>query len=215
MTNNKEIPKQHLRKIKEDGIEYMPSGAILRGKEDEQNAYWNSFLPIFFDRINIITRRVMANCVKDYGLTGIHAHYLIALNLKSGLTLIELSRFLDIDAANTNRVIKILKEKNLVYDDRKTPRSKKFSVYLTEEGKALADKIMFETQECMNSFFKGIPKFSIDTMRITLIKILYNCDPKFEEYVDSDYVNPFFTYLGLAWDEEDPDTLNFGKQEYE
>ena len=212
---NEKIPEGMEDKVREDGITYRPAAAILRGVDDDENAYWNSFLPIFIDRINIITRRVMSDCVKEYGLTGIYANYLIALRLKGGLTLVELSRFLDIDAANTNRVIKVLKEKELVYDDRKTPKSKKFSVYLTEDGSKLADKIMSKTQECMNGFFKGIPKFSVDNMRYTLIKMLYNSDPGFEDYVDSEYINPFFTYLGLAWDEEDPDALKFGKEEYQ
>ena len=165
MVKNPVIPKGHEKPIKEDGIEYMPSGAILRGAEDTKNAYWDSFLPIFFDRLSLITRRVMADCVREYGLTGVHATYLVAINLREGLTLVELSSFLDIDAANTNRVVKVLKEKGLAYDDRPTPKSKKFSIFLTDEGKQLADKIMAETQECMNGFFKGIPKFSIDNMK--------------------------------------------------
>lgn len=215
MVKNPVIPKGHEKPIKEDGIEYMPSGAILRGAEDTKNAYWDSFLPIFFDRLSLITRRVMADCVREYGLTGVHATYLVAINLREGLTLVELSSFLDIDAANTNRVVKVLKEKGLAYDDRPTPKSKKFSIFLTDEGKQLADKIMAETQECMNGFFKGIPKFSIDNMKYTLIKMLYNVDPGFEEYVDSKWVNPFFTYLSLGWDEEDPNALKFGREEYE
>lgn len=214
MVKNPGIPKGHEKPIKEDGIEYMPSGAILRGAEDSNNAYWNSFLPIFFDRISLITRRVMADCVRDRGLTGIHANYLIALNLREGLTLVELSKFLDIDAANTNRVVKTLKEKNLVYDNRPSPKSKKFSIFLTDEGKALANEIMAEVNACMNGFFKGIPKFSIDNMRYTLIKMLYNTDPGFEEYVDSKWVNPFFTYMSLGWDEEAPEALMFGEEEY-
>ena len=196
-------------------MEYMPSGAILRGVDDENNAYWNSFLPIFFDRVNIATRRVVANCVKDFGLNAIHAEYLIALNLREGMTLVELSKFLDVDTANTNRVVKTLREKGLVYDDRQDEKSKGFKVYLTEEGIELADHIMVETQACMNGFFKGIPRFSVDNLRNTLIKILYNTDPDFEEYVDSDLVNPFFTYMGLAWDEESPEALRFGEKEYE
>lgn len=212
MVNNPKIPAGHERPIKEDGIEYMPSGAMLRGAKDDKNAYWNSFLPIFFDRVNIITRRLMADCVRDYGLTGIHANYIVALNLREGLTLVELSSFLDIDTANTNRVVKALKDKGLVYDDRASERSKKFYIYLTEDGKKLADHIMAKTNECMNNFFTGIPEFNIDLMRCTLIKMLYNTDPGFEEYVDSKWVNPFFTYMGLAWDEEN--ALSFGEDEY-
>ena len=119
MVKNPVIPKGHEKPIKEDGIEYMPSGAILRGAEDTKNAYWDSFLPIFFDRLSLITRRVMADCVREYGLTGVHATYLVAINLREGLTLVELSSFLDIDAANTNRVVKVLKEKGLVLYDIK------------------------------------------------------------------------------------------------
>ena len=210
-----EVPNGHEHPIKEDGIEYVPSGAILRGIDDEQNAYWNSFLPIFFDRINIITRRVMACCVKPYGLTSIYAEYLIALNLREGLTMVELSKFLDVDTANTNRIIRVLKEKELIWDDRTSARSKKFKIFLTEEGKALADLIMSETHSTMNGFFKGVPKFSIDNLKFTLIKILHNADPNFENYVDSKWVNPFFTYLGLGWDEESTEALKYGAEEYE
>lgn len=213
MTNTP-IPPGHEKVIKEDGIEYTPSGALLRGAEDSKNAYWDSFLPIFFDRLSLITRRVMAGCVKEYGLTGVHATYLVAINLREGLTMTELSSFLDIDTANTNRVIKALTEKGLVYDDRPTPRSKKFSIFLTDEGKRVANNIMAKTQETMNGFFKGIPQFSIDNMKYTLIKMLYNVDPGFEAYVDSKWVNPFFTYLSLGWDEEDPNALKFGREEY-
>ncbi len=215
MVFNNEIPEGHKKPIKEDGIEYMPSGAILRGVDDDHNAYWNSFLPIFFDRINIATRRVMASCVKHYDLTAIYAEYLVALNLREGLTLVELSKFLDVDTANTNRIIKVLKKKGLVYDDRPSEKSKKFNIFLTKEGKELADFIMVETQSTMNGFFKGVPKFNIDNLRFTLIKILYNVDPNFEEYVDSKWVNPFFTYMGLAWDEESPEALKFGEKEYQ
>lgn len=211
---NQNIPEGHEHVIKEDGIEYTPSGAILRGVEDDKNVYWNSFLPIFFDRINIITRRIMASCVKPYGLTAVYAEYLIALRLREGLTLVELSKFLDVDTANTNRIIKVLSQKELIYDDRTSEKNKKFSIFLTDEGKYLADLIMSETQSTMNDFFKGVPKFNIDNMKYTLIKILYNADPNFEEYVDSKWVNPFFTYMGLAWDEETPEALKFGEKEY-
>ena len=209
MVDNPNVPHGQGRFIKEDGITYLPAAAILRGRNDEYNAYWNSFLPIFFDRMSLISRRVMAECVRKEGLTGIHAMYLVALDLRDGLTLKDLSSFLDMDAANTNRVVKVLREKGFIYDDRKESNSKKFAIHLTEGGKAVADSIIVATNSVMNSFFNGIPQANLDNMRATLIKILYNADPGFESYVDSHWTNPFFTYLGLGWDEEDPTALRF------
>lgn len=209
-----EIPRGHESAARGGGPEYKPTEAIMHGAEDDNETYWNSFLPIFFDRIGLVTRRVMTDCVRDYGLTGIHANYIIALSLKEGLTLVELSHFLDIDAANTNRVIKTLKEKGLVYDNRPTPKSKKFNIFLTEDGKMLAETLVEVNQACMNGFFKGIPKFCIDNMRFTLIKMIYNSDPEFEDYVDSKLVNPFFTYMSLGWGEEASDAIDLTDRKY-
>jgi len=183
VVSNPQIPKGCERVIKEDGTE-----RILCEAEDSKGAYSNSFLPIIFERASVIARRIMTDCVKDYGLTSIHASYLIALNIREGLTLTELSNFLDIDAANTNRVVKVLKEKELVYDNRPTPRSKMFNLFLTDEGKVLVNRITAVTQENMNIFCKGISKLNIDNMRCTLIQMLNNADPDFGDYVDSKLV---------------------------
>ena len=176
-------------------INYTPASDIIRGKDDMENVYWNSFLPIFFDRMTFLMRKAMSDAVEEYGLTSAHSFYLIALNLQDGQTLVEISRFLDMDTANTNRVMKVLKEKGLVRDDRKTPTSKKYSIYLTEKGKEISDRIMDETQSRMNGYFEGISKDEISGMRATLIKILKNVDSNFMKYVDSSYSNPFYTYL--------------------
>lgn len=210
-----ETPSGQVRSVIDDGAEFIPPTFPGSGGEDTKVDYLDSFLPIFYDRLSLITKRVMADCVKAYGLSGVHATYLVALSLREGQTLVELSRFLDIDAANTNRVVKALKECGLAYDDRPSPNSKKFSIYLTEEGEELAAEILSRTRESMNSLFRGIPKFSIDNMRYTVIKMLYNADPGLEDYVDSKWVNPFFAYLSLGWEENDPNTLKFGREGYE
>ena len=108
--------------------------------ESREDVYWNSFLPAFFDRMSVLMRKNMTAMVSDYGLTSAHAIYLIALKLQDGQTLVSLSRFLDLDTANTNRVIKVLREKGFIYDDRKTENSKKYSIYLTESGQNLATR---------------------------------------------------------------------------
>ena len=100
----------------------------------QEDVYWNSFLPAFFDRMSFQMRKNMTEVVSPYGLTSAHAVYLIALKLQDGQTLVSLSRFLDLDTANTNRVIKVLREKGFVYDDRKTENSKKY--FLSDRGRS-------------------------------------------------------------------------------
>lgn len=103
---------------------------------EQYDIFWNSFLPMFFDRMNATMRNHMTNAVSNYGITSAHAIYLIALTLRDGQTQLQLSNFLDMDPANTNRVVKVLRNKGLVYDDRKTPGSRNFAIRLTEEGRS-------------------------------------------------------------------------------
>lgn len=162
---------------------------------ENYDIYWNSFLPIFFDRMNATMRRHMTEVVANYGLTSAHAVYLIALRLRDGQSLLELSTFLDMDPANTNRVVKVLKAKGLIYDDRKDPTARKFSVYLTEEGKKLGQQLIDSTTDWMNGSLEEIPREEIIAMRNTLIKILDKMDPELPKYMASKYDQPFYTYL--------------------
>ncbi len=161
----------------------------------EEDLYWNSFLPAFFDRMSVLMRKNMSEVVADYGLTAAHSIYLVALNLQDGQTLMNLSKFLDLDPANTNRVVKILLEKKLVYSDRKSPRSKKYSIFLTEEGRALSDKIMDNITASNNGYFRNIPREDVLHMRNTLIKVLNNMDMDIDSYMGSKHENPFYTHL--------------------
>ncbi|MBR4181861.1 MAG: winged helix-turn-helix transcriptional regulator, partial [Candidatus Methanomethylophilaceae archaeon] len=168
---------------------------VMSGGED---IYWNSFLPAFFDRMSVQMRKNMTEFVKDYGLTSAHAIYLIALRLQDGQTLVSLSRFLDLDTANTNRVIKILREKQLIYDDRKSESSKKYSIYLTEEGRNLADRVMNGVTELNNKYFDNIPREDILHLRNTLIRILNNMELDINSYMGSKYEDPFYTHLSIV-----------------
>ena len=164
---------------------------------DGEDVYWNSFLPAFFDRMSLVMRKNMTEIVSDHGLTSAHAIYLIALQIKDGQTLVSLSRFLDLDTANTNRVIKVLREKELVYDDRKSDSSKKYNIYLTEEGHALAKTVMDGITELNNSYFREIPREDILHMRNTLIRVLNNMNVDIDSYMGSKYEDPFYTHLHI------------------
>ena len=164
---------------------------------DREDVYWNSFLPAFFDRMSLVMRKNMTEIVSGYGLTSAHAVYLIALYLKDGQTLVSLSRFLDLDTANTNRVVKVLREKGLVYDDRKSESSKKYSIYLTDEGHKLASEVMNGITDLNNSYFHDIPREDILHMRNTLIRVLNNMNVDIDSYMGSRYEDPFYTHLHI------------------
>ena len=97
--------------------------------------------------MSVQMRKNMSAIVQPYGLTHSHAIYLIALHLQDGQTLVGLSRFLDLDTANTNRVIKVLREKEFIYDDRESESSKKYRIYLTEKGHSLAKAVINRLKE--------------------------------------------------------------------
>lgn len=163
----------------------------------QEDVYWNSFLPAFFDRMSFQMRKNMTEVVSPYGLTSAHAVYLIALKLQDGQTLVSLSRFLDLDTANTNRVIKVLREKGFVYDDRKTENSKKYFIYLTEAGQELAAIVMASVTELNNSYFRDIPREDVLHLRNTLIHVLKNMNLDIEKYMHSKYEDPFYTHLHI------------------
>ncbi len=171
------------------------------------DVYWNSFLPAFFDRMSVQMRKNMSAIVQPYGLTHSHAIYLIALHLQDGQTLVGLSRFLDLDTANTNRVIKVLREKEFIYDDRESESSKKYRIYLTEKGHSLAKAVMDKITELNNSYFNGLPREDILNMRNTLIKILNNMNLDIDSYMASKYDDPFYTHLHIVPSDDDYDTM--------
>lgn len=176
--------------------------------KQNEDVYWNSFLPVFFDRMSFIMKKDMTAEVKEYGITSAHSIYLIALKLENGQTLLSLSKFLDLDPANTNRVVKILREKNLIYDDRdsENSNSKKYCIYLTEEGDKLATHVMDNVRKTMSQYFEGISRDEILRMRNTLIKVLRNADPGLENYIRSQHDDPFYTHLHLIPLDNDYDT---------
>lgn len=168
---------------------------MVAGDED---VYWSSFLPAFLEKMGAIMRKNITAAVADYGLTSAHSIYLVALNIKEGQTLMGLSKFLDLDPANTNRIVKVLKDKNLVYDDRKTPSCKKYSVYLTKTGKALSDKIMEGIEQDNAYYFRGISPDDVLRMKNTLIKMMENMGADDAGCRGPDDETPFYTRLQMS-----------------
>ncbi len=164
--------------------------------DEKSNSYWNSYLPVFMDRMSSLMRSHMTEVVSPYELTSAHAIYLIALEINGPMSQREMSSFLDLDVANTNRVVKKLKEKGMIYDDRVNLESKNYKYHLTRVGSQIAKKLMDSTDEWMESIMSKVSIEDIMNMRNTLLTILKEMDPKLEGYMSSENKSYYYTYLG-------------------
>ena len=79
--------------------------------------------------------------LKPYNLSSRYIGYIMALSEGDGMTMKELSDTLGVDPANTTRVISTLTEMGYVDNDCRKEGSRKFNVFLTQEGKDIADKM--------------------------------------------------------------------------
>ncbi len=157
--------------------------------------YWDSFLPLFYYRLASFSRERITKFCEPYGIAYAHAIYLIGLDIEDGKTPYELSTFLDLDAGNTSRALKTLEELGYIVTDRKTEKSRKYHVFLTESGKALAVKIRNFQIESLNNDFAGVSDDEIIALRRTLVKILRNCDPDLDAYMSDPRKDPFYSLL--------------------
>jgi len=159
--------------------------------------YWNSFLPVFLDRIGNVMRGNMTSLVEEYGISSAHCTYLITLYLLDGPTSAQLSKYLDMDQGNTFRVVQQLIDKGMVRTDKTTEKSRNYRLYLTEYGEEIAIKVMNGTNEFMDTGFAGVSDEDVLTTRRVLVQILQNLDPSLEDYLDNSFTNPFFSYLNM------------------
>ena len=92
--------------------------------------------------------KTQAKLLKPYNLGTRHAGYIMALSEGDGMTMKELSDTLCVDPANTTRVISTLTEMGYVSNDCPKEGSRKFKVFLTEEGKQVAEKMKTDIVNC-------------------------------------------------------------------
>ncbi|MDR0523972.1 MAG: MarR family transcriptional regulator [Candidatus Methanoplasma sp.] len=152
--------------------------------------YWNSLLPVLMERVASAARKSSAGVASRHGLTSAHASHVAALRMRDGQTMGDLSRFLDLDPASTNRAVSALKEKGFAYDDRKTENGKKYSIFLTEAGMRLADEIAESNAAAMRSFFDGMPRDRVAALRNALAEAVQNTDPDIGRHIRFDPCDP-------------------------
>jgi len=164
----------------------------------KQDVYWDYFTSMIFDKMVRTMRKDITESVSGYGLTSAHVSYLMALYLKDGQTLMSLSHFLEMNRANSSRIIKSLEDMGLVADKRESVTSKNFRIFLTDEGKEVAEKVFDELIKINDRYFNGISEEDFVRMRNTLIRISRNMNEMSGYYVQDEDKS---IYQGLGVDQ--------------
>jgi DNA-binding MarR family transcriptional regulator len=111
------------------------------------------FFPMSIGKLNRQMQKIFAGELKPCDLSSAHALYLIVLFENEGLTLKELTENVGVDKANTTRVVTDLKAKGFIYTDRKEDGSRKYKVFLTEEGKKAAEIVRSAIKKMLDNMF--------------------------------------------------------------
>ena len=177
----------------------------------EEECMWDAFLPLLLEKISRNARTEMNNYVSEYGISSAQTMHLVALYKSDGQTLLSLSRFLDVDVAITNRTVKVLKEKGLVYDDRRTPSSKKFQLFLTDEGRTLVEQYLHDVSSVQERNTGGLTNNDLVRARNTLIHLSNNLEDFRKEEPKVCVEAPFYTHFKEEPLLGDPEGANLGK----
>ena len=129
-------------------------------------------LMVKMELVKKLTMSYFNDILKEYNLSELYAKYLAVIS-KQETTLSEISRKLQLDKANTTRVIGKLEALNLVVK-KKMSDNRKFIVSLTDKGKALAQEINKKINSWLYGITKDIPESELLQFTSTLEKLIGN-----------------------------------------
>jgi len=96
---------------------------------------------ICLNKMRYDVQKNMSDALKPFGLSSMHSLYIMTLYHEGGMTLASLSKALCFNRANTTRVVRDLMQKGYVDCDKESENQRKFNVFLSEQGKIVADKL--------------------------------------------------------------------------
>ena len=100
--------------------------------------------------------------------------YLSHLLEKDGVSLIELTRAVHLDKANTTRIINDLESKGYVIRKANESDSRKYKIFITEKAQKFKEKIQRCIKELNEKAFKGVTKTEKKTFSKVVHKIFEN-----------------------------------------
>ena len=127
--------------------------------------------PIWFAKIRKAIQKRQMELLKPYGLSSIHAMYLVALlNCSEGMTLRELGEKLFVDKANTSRAIAVLEEQGYIVKSD-TESKLKYRICLTEQGTQMANTVAKDMKAAHDILFASLTSEEIQTVRNVMLKL--------------------------------------------
>jgi len=150
-----------------------------------EDIYWDNFMPLVLDRIVRGMRNDINAEVQEFGITSAQAPYLLSLYIKNGQTMASLSHFLEMDRANTSRVIKSLEVLGMVRFERSTDNARNVPILLTGYGLSVAGGLLDRMTVMNRDFFKGVSEEDYIRVRNTLIRVFRNLHGMGEEDIQT------------------------------
>ena len=126
------------------------------------------FFPKSIGRLNKQMHKIFGEELQSCDLSSGHAMYMIVLYENDGITLKELTENVGMDKANTTRVVRALKLKGYIYTDSAVEGTRKYKLYLTEDGKKAAEIVRASITKMLDNIFSILT----DTEREQYIAIL-------------------------------------------
>ncbi len=171
----------------------------LRTIPQDPHIYWNLYLPMFFDCVDLNLRRHMNTQVANYGIVGTHTAYIIMLAMHGAMSIKDMSEYLGTDESNVINVIKVLMDRGYVSEKREDDRDIKIT--LTKQGNKVSGMVIWETALWMDSMTDGVSKEEMQSTYDVLYKILARIDPEFDG--GSLCKHPETSYTNLLANHED------------
>lgn len=128
--------------------------------------------PIWFAKIRKAVQKRQIELLKPYGLSSIHAMYLVALiHCDEGMTLRELCEQLFVDKANTSRAIATLEEQDYIEKKFLTTSKQKCRICLTPKGNLIAHKVADDMMQARDILMGELTEEELETVRNVMNKI--------------------------------------------
>ena len=115
-------------------------------------------LPMVIGKIQKDFHHQMNEKMKEYNITTAQLIYLLILSAENKMTLKELTAAANFDKAYTTKIIHELTEKGYIGNDKKSVSSRKYHIFLTNEGKDYIKIINKHAKQIRENILCKLPK---------------------------------------------------------
>ncbi|MDF2808973.1 MAG: transcriptional regulator, MarR family [Microvirga sp.] len=134
----------------------------------------NHFVPYLLNRISANWNANMQDLLKPFDMTTTKMRTLAVLSVMPGRTINELAVHAVAEQSTMSRTLDALEEQKLIRRQARAEDMRVREVYITEEGRALFDRIWSPMYGMYSHLFDGIDETELRSLIATLHKVLRN-----------------------------------------